>query len=46
MPSNKYEIIVNNIVLFTKYTQSETNRLSNLLNERKIKHEIKVISFI
>jgi hypothetical protein len=46
MPSKKYEILVNSKVLFTKFTQTETTRLSNLLNNKNIKHEIKIISFV
>lgn len=46
MPTNKYEIIVNGNIMFIKYTESETNRLSNLLNNKGIKHEIKKSSFI
>jgi hypothetical protein len=46
MPSKIYEFIVDGKVLFTKYTQSETNRLSNLLNKRNIKHKINITSFI
>ena len=46
MPTKKFEILVNGTVLFTKFTQSETNRLSNLLNNKGIKHFIKVTNFI
>ena len=46
MPSKKYEIIVNGRVQFTKYTKTESDRLSNLLNNKNIKHEIKITSFL
>jgi hypothetical protein len=46
MPTKKFEILVNGQVLFTKFTQSESTRLSNLLNNKNIKHEIKITSFL
>lgn len=46
MPTKRYEIWVNGKKQFIKYTQTETNRLSNLLNNKNIKHEIKITSFL
>ncbi len=42
MPSKIYEIIVDGKVLFTKYTNSETNRLVNMLDNKGIKYELNI----
>lgn len=46
MPTKRYEIWVNGKKQFIKYTQTEINRLSNLLNDKNIEHQVKTINLL
>lgn len=46
MPTKRYDFIVDGKLLFTKYTNSEADRLSKMLNDKKIKFDLKIVSLI